>query len=182
MMARRRKRSKKWISWLIILILVIAAGVVVYLVWDNYFNDDKGRSEEQQTEIVDKNADNESEQKETEQVEVKKEEVVQYEGENPNTAAELTGVVTYAGLVGDKLTIRVNINQYLSGGSCALRLVFEDDVNVYSETVNIVNSASTSTCEGFDVPRTGLAGGKYSIIINLDSDGKTGVINGEVNL
>ena len=113
---------------------------------------------------------------------VEKEEVVQYEGENPNSATDLTGVVTYAGLVGDKLTIRVNINQYLSGGSCALRLLYEDDINVYSETVNIVNSASTSTCEGFDVPRTGLAGGKYSIIINLASDGKTGVINGEVNL
>lgn len=182
MTARRRKRSKKWISWLIILVLLIVAGVMVYLVWDNYFNDDKNKPEEPQAEVVDKTTEEEVKQEGAEQVKVEKEEVVQYEGENPNNATDLTGVVTYAGLVGDKLTIRVNINQYLSGGSCALRLLYEDDINVYSETVNIVNSASTSTCEGFDVPSAGRASGKYLIVIDLTSDGKSGVISGEVNL
>ena len=101
MTARRRKRSKKWISWLIILVLLIVAGVMVYLVWDNYFNDDKNKPEEPQAEVVDKTTEEEVKQEGAEQVRVEKEEVVQYEGENPNNATDLTGVVTYAGLVGD---------------------------------------------------------------------------------
>ena len=38
-MVKRRKRSKKWISWLIILVLLIGAGVVCYMVWNSYFRD-----------------------------------------------------------------------------------------------------------------------------------------------
>ena len=39
-MTRRRKRSKKWISWLFLIILAAAAGVVCYFVYENYFKDD----------------------------------------------------------------------------------------------------------------------------------------------
>ena len=180
-MARKRKRSKKWISWLIMLILLVAACVMVYLVWDNYFRDDmkKGGEEPEPAEVVDnKTEDDTTEDQKPEE----KEEIVQYEGENPNNAGELTGVVTYAGVTGEKLVIRVNINQYLSGGSCSLRLVFEDDVAVLEETAQIVDSASTSTCEGFDIPTAGLQSGNYRIYIGLTSGGKTGMINGEVRL
>lgn len=182
MMARRRKRSKKWISTLFILILLVAACVIVYLVWDNYFNDDKDKSGVEETAI----SEEEKPEEETEPIEeqeiVEKEETIQYEGENPNSANELSGVVTYAGAVDNKLMIRVNINQYLSGGSCSLRLLFEGDVNMYGEVVEIVDSASTSTCAGFDVPLEKLSSGHYLIIINVASGDKTGVINGEVDV
>ena len=182
-MARRRKRSKSWISWLIILILLIAACVMVYLVWDSYFNDDKEKPQVDETEKVEEKTEPvEGEfEPEAEKVE-QKEEIIQYDGENPNQGSDITGVVTYAGVSGGKLMIRVNINQYLSGGSCALRLLFENDVVMYSDTASVVDSASTSTCEGFDVPTAGLSSGNYKIIINVDSGAKTGVINGEVNL
>ena len=52
----RRRRSKKWISWLLILILAIAAAVMIYLVWDNYFRDkkDEENTVEQQSLVEDK--------------------------------------------------------------------------------------------------------------------------------
>ena len=52
-MAQRRKRSKKWISWLIILALLIGAGVVCYLVWDSYFRDKTEPETSETTEDVD---------------------------------------------------------------------------------------------------------------------------------
>ena len=45
-----------------------------------------------------------------------------------------------------------------------------------------MDSAATSTCEGFDVPVSELDSGLYQIVINLDADGKTGAIKGEAKV
>ena len=157
--------------------MLIGAGIVCYLVWENYFRESAPVIEEETSIDIDREEDIEK----NEPME-KKEEVIQYDGENPNETNELSGVVTYAGVTGNKLMIRVNIDQFLSGGSCKLRLVFEGDVELYSDEVNIIDSASTATCAGFDVPISGLRSGKYNIYINLSSGGKVGTISGEVSL
>ena len=184
-MVRRRKRSKKWIFWLFFLVLLIAAGYVCYAVWDGYFNDDKEevtheeekKDEEDEVKIEEK-VESESEGSETI---VQKEEVVQYDGENPNNSGEITGVVTYAGVAGDKLMIRMNIDQYLSGGECALRLIEYGD-EVYSDVAGLDSSASTTTCMGFDIPVAAIGGGSFQIIIDVNSGGKNGTITGEVSI
>lgn len=177
-MVNKRKRSKKWISWLIILILLIGAVVVCYLVWESYFKEIERPETSEEVEV---RAETEEETP-TEEVLEKKEEVIQYDGGNPNEAERLSGAITYAGVTGDKLIIRVNIDQFLSGGSCKLRLVLEGDIEVYGDEVGIIDSASTATCAGFDVPVGGFKSGKYDIYINLSSGGKVGTINGEVSL
>lgn len=182
-MVKRRKRSKKWIYWFIIVVLLIAAGVVGYLVWDNYFNDKKEETVEVQNDEINQTETGDDKEVNGELIneggEDKK--VPQYEGEDPNKASELSGAVTYAGVVDDKLMIRMNIDQYLSSGKCELTLK-RGDANIYSSIANIVSNASTSSCEGFDVPTRGLGGGNTEIIINLTADGKSGVIRGEVNI
>ncbi len=179
----RRKRSKKWISSLIILVLVIAAGVVCYLVWDNYFNDKKEESEKSPETLQEEEKEEEKpvEEKEEERQPVKKEETVQYDGANPNASSSITGAITYATVSGDNLVIRVNIDQYLSGGKCTLGLR-QGGGNVYSAEASVIDSASTSTCEGFNVPVNGLLSGEYNIIIYISSGDKTGEISGGVTL
>ena len=64
-----------------------------------------------------------------------------------------------------------------------LRLYLEKDGSTaYSTTANLIADVSTSTCEGFNVPRAGFASGNYKIIINLASGDKTGRIEGSVSL
>ena len=75
--------------------------------------------------------------------------------------------------------IRVNIDQYVDGGTCELSL---QGNTTYSDTANIAGGASTATCEGFNVPANMLASGTYQIIIKINSGGKTGTIKGEVNI
>lgn len=103
---------------------------------------------------------------------------VKYDGDDPNTLDSLTGSITYTGVTGNKLIIRMSINQYLGSGVCSLTL------GDYSSTVNITPSASTSTCEGFDIPISDLGNlsGKVNFTINLQSGDKTGTITGEVSL
>lgn len=184
-MVQKRKRSKKWIYWVVVLVLMVTAGVVAYLVWDNYFRDNGEGNNEQKTVAVEEKKDEEKKEEAVDnndsEREAEKEKVTAYEGGNPNKAEGLTGAVTYAGVSpdGKELVIRVNIDQYLGGGSCELNLV-QGGV-VYKDMANITSSASTATCEGFNVPAGGLSG-DYEIMIYMSSGEKTGTIKGKVSV
>lgn len=184
-MPRKQRRISKWISWLFILLLLIIAGVVCYLVWNNYLNNNKTNEQEKQEQFVDEREEenekliNNAVEENNEEIDDKK--VIPYEGNDPNLSEELSGSVTYAGVLNNKITIRVNIDQYLSDGNCVLNLT-KDGIAAYSESVNIINSASTATCEGFDIPVSNVKVGKYEIEIKISSGDKTGIIRGEIEI
>ncbi len=181
MATRRRRRSKKWISWLFFLVLIAAAIVVCSMVFKAYFSDEKGESSSE----IEGEGEDEKEKTEKDEPEegevVKKEEVVQYDGEDPNNSGEITGVITYAGVVNGNLMIRMNIDQYLLDGTCELRLE-ENGVEVYEDSAGLIDSAATVTCEGFDVPVSEIGGGTYQILIDVYSGEKSGTIIGEVGV
>lgn len=188
-MTKRRRRSKKWIWWVLFLLLLILAGVVCYFVWDNYFNDKKSEGdigvveaiEEKREEMMLEAEKNEVLDDDGNEVKDDEKKVVQYEGDDPNRADGLSGAVTYAGINSEKLMIRVNIDQYLQNGNCRL-ILMRDEASVYEDDVNIVESASTATCEGFDVPISGFSSANYVIEILLSSGEKSGIIRGEVEI
>ena len=182
----KRKNHRKWLWRGIGLILVALLVVAGFLIWQNNFNSNGEETvglDDNNVEVVKQNK-NGSEIKENEnqtKEETEEKKVVQYEGEDPNNNSELSGVITYAGVNEGVLMIRVNIDQYLNSGSCEL-VLDKNGTSVYKYTANITDSASTSTCEGFDVPVDKLGRGKIGIKINLKSGNKKGVINGEVDV
>lgn len=181
MAQRRRKRSKKWLGKLVFVVLLVAAGVVCYFVWDGYFRDknvETGEEAPKDDKIVTIVEDVEAVKEEPI---VMKEEMVQYDGEDPNEGTSVTGVITYASVNGGNLMIRMNIDQYLSGGNCKLSLV-QNGAVVFEATAVVIDAVSTSTCEGFNVPMAGLGGGKTMINIVVTSGDKSGTISGEVEL
>ena len=169
------------------MVVLLALG---FWAW-NYFNKDDNRNADT-TKLVGENHKIESEKDKIEssehkvensedKIEILKEEVKQFDGENPNEKDEITGVVTYAGINGDNLMIRVNIDQYLTDGNCALKLL-KNNETVYEETVGVIDAAATATCKGFNVAKSDFMNGKISIKILVTSGEKTGTIEGEVNL
>lgn len=106
--------------------------------------------------------------------------IIQNEGDDPNTLDILTGTITAARVSGEQFIIRVNLDQYLSSGACSLTMT--NGKKTYSATANILSSVSTSTCEGFDVPMDKISSGTWSISIDLVSDEKVGNISQEVSL
>lgn len=181
-MAQKRKKNKKWVYWVIMAVLFVVAGVVTYLVCVNYFADKKGEEEQNTEEVEEKKDENEKKDDEKDEAEkaVEAKKVEQYEGSDPNKMEELSGAITYTGLSGDVLMVRVNIDQYLDGGTCELRLVQGGDV-AYNNIVEIVGGAATSSCAGFDIPVSGLSG-DYEVVVKLNSGEKTGVIRGEAGV
>lgn len=186
-MQQRRKRSKKWLGGVVFAVLVIVIGVVGCLVWSGRFGDDEAVNGNETTVVKNTETEVGVGENSTEEVNdraIKKgdiDEVVQYEGENPNAADELTGVVTYKEIVNGELMIRVNIDQYLDSGSCELVLV-NGGATIYNSVAEIVGSASTASCAGFDVPVKELPGGETQIIVYLSANGKIGEIKGETNI
>ena len=175
----KRRKNIRWISWLIILVLFVGAGVICYLVWEAYFKD------EAPVEVIEENSGEglleEQDSEEVIEEPIKKEEIVQYEGGDPNELDNITGVVTYAGVSGNDLMVRVNIDQYLNSGECMLLLSTAGNI-VYSNVARVIDSAATATCEGFNVPMYLLESGHYNITVEVTSGDKKGTISGEVNL
>ncbi len=191
-MARRRRRQRKIVTTIGFLFLILAAGLICYLVWDNYFrdkNNDVGKDSQSEQVVKKETDEGKSEESEkqleeepkTEELTEDEKEKPNYDGENPNQSSLLTGVVTRAERMNEQVIVRVNIDQYLGEGSCQLNLKKDSDV-IYSMTASIVSSAATATCEGFDVPVAEIGGGDFAIEIVVESGEKTGVINGEVNV
>lgn len=175
-------------------VLFIGAAVVCYFVWDMYFRikDDNGSNmgaEGSSSEVVQVEEKEEKEEKieenknvgTTNNEVVEKEKVVQYEGNDPNEAGELTGAITYAGVSDGVLAIRVNIDQYLTDGECALTLA-RDGVEIYNDMASITGSVSTSSCDGFEVPLDQIGRGEVDIKIDLGADVRTGQLRRRVSV
>ena len=164
------------------MVLIVAAVVIVVLVKNNYFNDNNGTNT-QQSENIDKPENKKSEENSDDKKEEPKQEekVPQYEGESPNKSETLTGLITYADVVDEELTIRVNIDQFLQSGNCNLTMS-RNGVTYYTQSVGIQESVTTSTCDGYKIPVSDLPKGDLSVEIDLESDGKSGKIVGKVRI
>lgn len=175
----QRRRSYRWLwGGGILIVVAIIIAVVIVVVNNNVKNDNQ---EEETVKVEELTEEKKKEKEETTEPEVKKEPVSQYDGDDPNAAESLTGVVSYAGANGSNLIVRANIDQYLASGTCTLNLSRNGTI-IYSETVGIEASVATSTCNGFSVMTSQIGGGYVNIEINLNSDGKYGKIVGGVDI
>lgn len=180
----RRRRNLRWV-WGAVLLLLVIAIIVIILVKNNVFGGNHSNtaspSGQNSANIVKQPEPKKDERKDSPEETPKKEEIPQYDGANPNTAEELSGVISYAGVNGGNLMIRVNIDQYLTDGKCVLTLS-RDGTSIYNAEAGIESSVATSTCSGFNVPATGLGSGNLRIKIELKAGEKSGTIEGEVNI
>ena len=105
----------------------------------------------------------------------------QYEGNNPNSGNELTGVISTARFSssGDTLILRVNLDQYLSSGTCSLKISDGEGTTPVEKSVEIIPSASTSTCAGFDLPASDLEpfATPFTVEVFLSSGTKSGTLS-----
>ena len=183
------RKRKNWLKYIATAILVVVLAIGGFMVWKSFQEDEEEPVENVSTTPVEQTPAKESESEpETKQEDSKdkteteaKKKVEQFDGEDPNENTGLTGVITYAGVSGGNLMVRVNIDQYLANGTCKLKLSATSGV-VYEETVDVTDSASTATCKGFNIATTKLPSGKININILVTSGEKTGTIEGEVNL
>lgn len=181
-MRRKKQKTRRILRFVIIVLILAAVGFCIY----KFFFEEKKTPQEdtptdQQIVVVDPVSKTVEQKPEEGNPEENKKPVQTYEGGNPNENEKLTGVITYAGATSNNVIIRVNIDQYVDGGTCVLKLIQNDSIK-YEESSNLIADVSTSTCEGFNIARAKIEDGNYIIRIELSSNGKTGSISGELNI
>lgn len=181
----KRRKNHKWLWGIIFLVLIAGAVVVAIMVRNNFFNDNSNKSEpgnSSNTVSPDKPKDDtkKEDDKKTDDT-PKKEDVPQYTGDNPNKAETLSGVISYADVSGDDLVIRVNIDQFLSEGNCTINIVKNGSV-AFTQTVGIVESVSTSTCDGYKIPTSTLPKGDLQLEVLVQSGNRSGKITSRVRI
>ena len=182
-MAKKRTRVNPFTTVIAILIIAAAALFGTKFIFDQQKDDDvKNTTSTTTAEAATKQEQTTEEESTTEAETPESKTPTQNDGEDPNTLDSLTGTVTTARVSGSNLILRVNINQYLTAGTCNLILTHQASGATYAASANLIASASTSTCEGFDIPVSELSSGTYGIKINIASGDKTGIITGEYSL
>ena len=106
----------------------------------------------------------------------------QYEGEDPNALASLTGSVSYATVRDGVLSIGAMIDQFISGGGICILTLQGDKGGVYKASADTVAGPSNSYCDTFRVPTSELPTDYYQIKIEVNGGDKTGIIEGGVQL
>ena len=188
MTKKHLKQNNNLIKYLLLFGLLIAAGVISFFVARTFFTKkDMGEPDNgNKSGVVEggkggvEKPKYESEPNTTEE-NLENKEIVQYDGEDPNASESLTGVITYSSINDGVFTLRVNIDQYLTEGVCNIYLT-QNETTLYSSSAAIIDAASTSTCEGFDIDITDEMSGDIQILIDIISGDRVGQITGGVSL
>lgn len=104
----------------------------------------------------------------------------QYEGEPVRDRKELTGSFTYRQMIDGQLVLRLTIDQLLTDGRCVLTLS-QGDQRI-ERTAPVIQNPSSSSCQGFSVPRSELAPGLWNISVAVKDRDRQGEIRSTVEV
>jgi hypothetical protein len=90
-------------------------------------------------------------------------------------------VITSVNQSSGTVYIRVMIEQITSAGTCTLSMS-NGSGNTYTATSSVQSMASSSTCEGFNIPTSKLTTGDWSIKITYTNDSSSGSATGSVTV
>ena len=186
----RNKKSNRVLIGVIIFMFValLIVTIAVIVISGRKAQQEIGTSPTEQQSSEEQNSDDEDGDKE-ENNESNSGENGEISGEvDENDENKITGNIDYRALVGDTLSIRTTINELFNDGTCSLTITGPHE-QVYKLTDKIIpNSASTSTCVGFDINMDLIEkdeeqrAGKWTITIDLASGGRTGQLVSEMTL
>ena len=186
----RNKKSNRVLIGVIIFMFValLIVTIAVIVISGRKAQQEIGANPTEQQSDEEQNSDDEDEGKE-ENNEHNSGENGEISGEvDENDENKITGNIDYRALVGDTLSIRTTINELFNDGTCSLTITGPHE-QVYKLTDKIIpNSASTSTCVGFDINMDLVEkdeeqrAGKWTITIDLASGGRTGQLVSEMTL
>lgn len=113
-----------------------------------------------------------------------KEKVADQAKDDSNTAPKTSTValdITAANKSSDTLLIRTLIQTITSSGTCSLTMSGPGGAS-YTATAGVQANASTSTCQGFNVPLSSLSEGKWKITIDFKDGDLAATASKEVTI
>lgn len=206
---RHQKSKKKIIIAVIIIVILVVVAVVGIMAYRNSRNDestqkstDSTQSDENIKSSDDADESNSSESDETTDENDSESDDTdsstnndptnggktppRYEGGYVQDSENLTGDISGISVVGDNLSVRVTINQFITDpdGRCELTLTSPSGAN-YQYWSDLIQNPQTTSCYGWDIPVSELGGnvsGHWSATVTVSGDNRTGTFTKEVDL
>ena len=170
----RRKKNKQQIIIIVIIILLLLGGGAFFY-WFSLTQSDNNHLNDKTNDNSKTKIDNDSKN------ETNNENEKTINDPQQNTVAsspEINGFLTSKNISDSALILRVQINELLPNGTCSL--ILSNGANIVTKNSDLINSATSSSCYGFDVPLAELSNGTWQIKITIQSGDRTGIITDEV--
>jgi len=106
----------------------------------------------------------------------------QYEGDDETDKKSINASITKNDVQNGKYYLRVTIYEKLGDGTCKLHMETKQGDTI-DRTANVIESgADSSTCEGFDIPTSGISAGSYDFTVTITAGEKSGVVKGIIKV
>lgn len=181
-MAMKIKKStnkKKLIIVLILALLLIGGGFAVYAYRVNQQQAAQDTSSQEEKRLNDISLDPPTEEEIKAGNETKKQ-TTENEGQPTTPPDTLNVTLTATNKNGELFQVRSLISKLSSGGTCELKMT--KDSAVITKTASVQALASSSTCQGFDVPISELSSGTWKLILTVTIDGISGQATKDVEI
>lgn len=99
----------------------------------------------------------------------------------PTTPQNTLGVTITSVQPGQTVYVRAMINSVMSSATCTLNMTGPNG-KTYSATAPVQPMASSSTCQGFNIPMTNLTSGNWQITVTVTDGASTGSATTEKTL
>ena len=175
-----RRRTKKG-AIILVFVGLLALGIGGTVLALNLINSNSNSQSEEKNHVTENKETNNNATDNTNVVandQAEKKAPAKYEGSDPNSYNDLTGIITFGGVSENQFVISVAIDQFITG-SCKFEATAPDG-SVITADVDIMAGPSSSFCS-YSGPIPAVRG-KYNVVVTPTSKDKTGTITGEVEI
>ena len=106
----------------------------------------------------------------------------QYEDPGETDKTKINASITKNEVVDGKYYLRITIYEILGEGTCKLHMETDKGDSIDRSAKIIEAGADSSSCEGFDIPTSGISSGSYKFTVTMTSGKKTGTIKGTIKI
>lgn len=99
----------------------------------------------------------------------------------PPQGAQLPVTFTALNQYDSQLQARVLIGEVIGSGACTLTMEKDGETTIRN-TADLQALPSSSTCKGFNVPTSNIAKGTWKVRVTVESNGRTGSVEKEVDI
>ena len=106
----------------------------------------------------------------------------QYEAEKTQSKEKIDSEIAINEVADGIYTLQVSIYELLNEGSCKLHMESANG-DMVDRTAKIVSiGPDSSSCDGFEIPTSGIAPGNYNFVITMTSGTKSGSLKGTIKI
>lgn len=106
----------------------------------------------------------------------------QFEGDDETDKAKINASISINEVSGGKYTLQVMIYELLSEGTCKLHMETNNGDSVDRSAKIVTIGPESSSCDGFEIPTSGISSGTYDFSVTMTSGTKTGSVKGTIKI